>query len=170
MVLLENTWKTVLNTGRALTSRKYLSMWPLWCSIHNFKVTSWTPGHDLQGVGMARIVSRGGKDVCLDCNEYIENILEHIETRHQDLHRWRLDLEMKTWQYCILHCITLDVIKRKNLWTYQFTTTRMGIIQILRLVHQTHNWFVEFDIYHVWNSNSKLWTRTRPLIAHLEKQ
>jgi len=45
---------------------------------------------------MARIVSRGGKDVCLDCNEYIENILEHIETRHQDLHRWRLDLEMKT--------------------------------------------------------------------------
>ena len=32
---------------------------------------------------MARIVSRDGKD-CLDCNEYIENIREHIETHHAD--------------------------------------------------------------------------------------
>ena len=33
---------------------------------------------------MARIVSRDGKDFCLDCNEYIENIREHIETHHAD--------------------------------------------------------------------------------------
>ena len=33
---------------------------------------------------MARIVSRNGKDYCLDCNEYIEYIREHIETRHAD--------------------------------------------------------------------------------------
>ena len=33
---------------------------------------------------MARIVSRDGKDFCLDCNEYITDIREHMETRNQD--------------------------------------------------------------------------------------
>ena len=33
---------------------------------------------------MARIVSRNGKDFCLDCNEYVEHIREHMETRHAD--------------------------------------------------------------------------------------
>lgn len=33
---------------------------------------------------MARIVSRDGKDFCLDCNEYVEHIREHMETHHQD--------------------------------------------------------------------------------------
>jgi len=36
---------------------------------------------------MARIVFRDGKDFCLDCNEYITNIREHIETRHADLNQ-----------------------------------------------------------------------------------
>jgi hypothetical protein len=36
---------------------------------------------------MARIVSRDGKDYCLDSNEYMENIREHIETRHADLNQ-----------------------------------------------------------------------------------
>ena len=36
------------------------------------------------GLSMARIVSRDGKDYCLDCDEYIENLREHIETYHQD--------------------------------------------------------------------------------------
>ena len=41
--------------------------------------------HNLRlGFGMARIVSRNGKDFCLDCNEYIEHIREHIETHHPD--------------------------------------------------------------------------------------
>jgi hypothetical protein len=33
---------------------------------------------------MARIVSRNGKDFCLDCNEFITDIREHMETRHAD--------------------------------------------------------------------------------------
>jgi hypothetical protein len=33
---------------------------------------------------MARIVYRDGKDFCLDCNEFITNVREHIETRHAD--------------------------------------------------------------------------------------
>jgi hypothetical protein len=31
---------------------------------------------------MARIVSRDGKDFCLDCDEYIEDLREHIEIYH----------------------------------------------------------------------------------------
>jgi hypothetical protein len=33
---------------------------------------------------MARIITKDGRDYCLDCDEFITNIREHIETHHQD--------------------------------------------------------------------------------------
>jgi hypothetical protein len=36
---------------------------------------------------MARIVSRNSKDLCLDCNEYIEHIREHMKTTTRWLSR-----------------------------------------------------------------------------------
>jgi len=33
---------------------------------------------------MARIITKDGREYCLDCDEYIENIREHIDIYHQD--------------------------------------------------------------------------------------